>query len=173
MTYNVYDDAHHTERLWPLDPIPVLVTSSEWSALEQGLIQRAELLDALLADLYGARRLIQKGVLPPELIDAHPGFLRPCVGVRHKAPHHLTLYAADLARTPDGIVVIGDRTQAPAGAGYALENRTVLSRVLPSLYRDSHVHRLAVYFRGLRAALHDLNPRGQDDPRVVLLTPGP
>ena len=174
VTYNVYEDTQHTERLWPLDPIPVLVTSSEWSAIEQGLIQRAELLDALLADLYGPRRLIQKGVLPPELIHAHPGFLRPCVGITRARGHHLALYAADLARTPDGqLVVIGDRTQAPAGAGYALENRTVLSRVLPSLYRDSHVHRLAVYFRGLRATLHDLDPRRQDDPRVVLLTPGP
>lgn len=174
VTYNVYDDAQQTERLWPLDPIPVLLTSNEWSVIEQGLIQRAELLDAVLADLYGPRRLMQKGVLPAELIYAHPGFLRPCVGMRLQSPHHLTLYAADLARTPDGqVVVIGDRTQAPAGAGYALENRTVLSRVLPSLYRDSHVHRLAVYFRGLRAALHELNPRRQDDPRVVLLTPGP
>jgi uncharacterized circularly permuted ATP-grasp superfamily protein/uncharacterized alpha-E superfamily protein len=174
VTYNVYDDAQQTERLWPLDPIPVLITSGEWSTIEQGLIQRAELLDALLADLYGPRRLIRKGVLPPELMYAHPGFLRPCAGIQLQARHHLTLYAADLARTPDGqVVVIGDRTQAPAGAGYALENRTVLSRVLPSLYRDSHVHRLAVYFRGVRAALHELNPRRQDDPRVVLLTPGP
>jgi len=174
VTYNVYDDGQHTERLWPLDPIPVLVTSSEWSVIEQGLIQRAELLDALLADLYGPRRLIQKGLLPPELIHAHPGFLRPCSGVTAHGRHYLTLYAADLARTPEGqAVVIGDRTQAPAGAGYALENRTVLSRILPSLYRDSHVHRLAVYFRGMRAALHDLNPRRHDDPRVVLLTPGP
>ena len=80
-TYNVYDDAQRTERLWPRDPIPVLLTSSEWSAIEQGLIQRAELLDAVLADLYGPRRLIQRGVLPPELIYAHPGYLRPCVGV--------------------------------------------------------------------------------------------
>jgi uncharacterized circularly permuted ATP-grasp superfamily protein/uncharacterized alpha-E superfamily protein len=174
VTYNVYDDAQPQERLWPLDPIPVVVTSSEWSAIEQGLIQRAELLDAVLADLYGPRRLMQKGLLPPELIYAHPGFWRPCVGVRGTGHHQLTLYAADLARTPDGqVVVIGDRTQAPSGAGYALENRTVLSRVLPSLYRDSHVHRLAVYFRGLRAALHDLSPRRRDDPRVVLLTPGP
>jgi uncharacterized circularly permuted ATP-grasp superfamily protein/uncharacterized alpha-E superfamily protein len=173
VTYNVYDDVRYKERLWPLDLIPVLLTSGEWSAIEQGLIQRAELLDALLADIYGPRRLLEKGLLPPELIYAHPGFVRPCVGAS-RGNHHLMLYAADLARTPDGqLVVIGDRTQAPSGAGYALENRTVLSRVLPSLYRDSHVHRLAVYFRGMRAALSELNPRRNDDPRVVLLTPGP
>ena len=174
VTYNVYAEAQTTERLWPLDPIPVLVTSTEWSAIEQGLIQRAELFDLLLADLYGPQQLIHKGVLPPELIYAHPGFLRPCWGVSALSPHYLPLYAADLARTPDGnIRVIGDRTQAPSGAGYALENRTVLSRVLPSVYRDSHVHRLALFFRALRTTLHNLDPRHQDNPRIVLLTPGP
>src|SRR4029077_3434714 len=88
--------------------------------------------------------------------------------------HYLPLYAADLVRTPDGQMrVIGDRTQAPSGAGYALENRTVLSRVVPSLYRDSHVHRLALFFRALRTTLHTADPRQQDNPRIVLLTPGP
>ncbi len=174
VTYNVYADAQTMERLWPLDPLPVLVTSAEWSAIEQGLIQRAELFDLLLADLYGPQKLLHKGVLPPELIYAHPGFLRPCWGVGGLGRHHLPLYAADLARTPDGQMrVIGDRTQAPSGAGYALENRTVLSRVLPSLYRDSHVHRLALFFRALRTTLHTVDPRQQDNPRIVLLTPGP
>ena len=174
VTYNVYAETQTTERLWPLDPIPVLLTSAEWSTIEHGLIQRAELFDLLLADLYGSQKLIHKGTLPPELIHAHAGFLRPCSGVGGLNGHHLPLYAADLARTPDGQVwVIGDRTQAPSGAGYALENRTVLSRVLPSLYRDSHVHRLALFFRALRTTLHNLDPRHQDNPRIVLLTPGP
>jgi uncharacterized circularly permuted ATP-grasp superfamily protein/uncharacterized alpha-E superfamily protein len=174
VTYNVYAEAQTTDRLWPLDPIPVLLTSSEWSMIEQGLIQRAELFDLVLADLYGPQKLIHKGVLPPELIYAHPGFQRPCWGVAPRGRHSLPLYAADMARTADGTVhVIGDRTQAPSGAGYALENRTVLSRVLPSVYRDSHVHRLALFFRALRTRLHSLDPRHQDNPRVVLLTPGP
>jgi len=174
VTYNIYDEPQPTERLWPLDPIPVLLTSAEWSVIEHGLIQRAELLDLILADLYGPRRLIRSGSLPAELIFAHPGFLRPCDGLGAGNRRRLLLYAADLARTPDGRMwIIGDRAQAPSGAGYALENRTVLSRVFPSLYRDSHVHRLALFFRAVRATLHELNPRGQDDPRVVLLTPGP
>jgi len=174
VTYNVYDDPERTERPWPLDPWPMLVTSSEWSAIEPGLIQRAELLDALLADLYGARRVLRERLLPPELIAGHPGFLRPCVGVAGRGKHHLQLYAADLVRAPSGEMrVIGDRTQAPSGAGYALENRTILSRVFPSLYRDSHVHRLALFFRGLRMTLHRLAGAGQDNPRIVLLTPGP
>jgi len=174
VTYNVYDEPQPTERLWPLDPLPLLLTSAEWSVIEQGLIQRAEVLDLVLADIYGPRRLLRSGMLPPELICAHPGFLRPCDAVRPTGAHHLQLYAADLARAPDGqMCVIGDRSQAPSGAGYALENRTVLSRVFPSLYRDSHVHRLALYFRALRSTLVGLDPRRHDNPRIVLLTPGP
>ena len=174
VTYNVYSDAQPSERLWPLDPIPVLFPSGDWAAIEQGLIQRAELLDLLLADLYGPRTLIRRGVLPPELIVAHPGFLRPCDGVRLPGRHQLPLYAADLARAPDGRVwVIGDRSQAPSGAGYALENRTVMAHVLPSVYRDSHVHRLALFFRSVRVTLQQLDPRRQENPRVVVLTPGP
>ncbi|MFI5364520.1 MAG: circularly permuted type 2 ATP-grasp protein [Candidatus Binatia bacterium] len=173
VTYNVYDDARKGMRPWPLDPIPLLLTSSEWSSIEQGLIQRAEVLDLLLADIYGPRTLLRAGVLPAELIHAHSGFLRPCDAVTGLGEHRLLLYAADLARTPEGqMMVIGERTQAPSGAGYALENRTVLSRVFPSLYRDAHVHRLALFFRGVRAALNSLAPQ-RDNPRVVLLTPGP
>ncbi|HUI27331.1 MAG TPA: circularly permuted type 2 ATP-grasp protein, partial [Candidatus Kryptonia bacterium] len=173
VTYNVYDDARNVARPWPLDPIPLLLTSDEWSTIEQGLIQRAELLDLLLADIYGPRALVRKGLIPPQLIFAHPGFLRPCDQAIGTGRHRLLLYAADLARAPDGqMMVIGDRTQAPSGAGYALENRTVLSRVLPSVYRDSHVHRLAVFFRGMRTALNHLAAPRRDNPRVALLTPG-
>jgi uncharacterized circularly permuted ATP-grasp superfamily protein/uncharacterized alpha-E superfamily protein len=174
VTYNVYNDPQGTVRLWELDIVPLLVTSQEWSVIEQGLIQRAELFNLILADLYGPRTLIAKGLLPPEVVYTHPGFLLPCVNVRQAGNCHLPLYAADLTRAPDGGVwVIGNRAQAPSGAGYALENRIVLSRVLPSLYRDSHVHRVALFFRALRTTLHALAPQQRDNPRVVLLTPGP
>lgn len=174
VTYNVYDDPQRGERLWPLDPIPVLFSSSEWSQVEQGLSQRAELFSLLLADLYGERRLLRRGVLPPELVFSHPGFLLPCAGEQALSRGGLPLYAADLGRGPDGqFQVIGDRTQSPSGMGYALENRTVLSRIFPSLYRDSHVHRLALFFRGLRGCLARLAPPRAEAPRIVLLTPGP
>jgi uncharacterized circularly permuted ATP-grasp superfamily protein/uncharacterized alpha-E superfamily protein len=174
VTYNVYNDPRGATRLWELDLVPLLVTSQEWSTIERGLTQRAELFNLILADLYGSRTLIAKGVLPPEVVYAHPGFLLPCAGVRPAGNCYLPLYAADIARAPDGgIWVIGDRAQAPSGAGYALENRIVLSRVLPSLYRDSHVHRLALFFRALRSTLSALAPQHRDDPRIVLLTPGP
>ncbi len=117
--------------------------------------------------------MVRRGLVPAELVLSHPGFLRPCVGVCPPR-HPLPLYAVDLARTADGAVVaIGDRAQAPSGSGYALENRIILSRVFPSIYRDSEVHRLALFFRALRATLGSLDPREQDNPRIVLLTPGP
>lgn len=174
VTYNVYDDVQAAERPWALDPLPLMLTSAEWQAIEHGLVQRAELLELVLADLYGPQTLIRRGLLPSEAVFAHVGFAPPCAGVPPPGGRHLPLYAADLARRPDGsFCVLGDRTQAPSGAGYALENRTVLSRVLPSVFRDSHVHRLPLYFRRLRAMLAALAPRSDDPAHVVLLTPGP
>ncbi len=174
VTYNVYGDPEGFERPWQLDPIPVLVPSEEWRDIEVGLQQRAELLDLILKDMYGPQTLIARGLLPPELLYGHAGFLRPCHGMRAPGAHALTLYAADLARGPDGrVCVLSDRTQAPSGAGYALENRVVMARILPSLFRDSHVHRLALFFQNLRASLAALAPRPQTEPRVVVLTPGP
>ncbi len=174
VTYNIYGDPFGLHRPWELDPIPLLIGSEEWAAIESGLIQRAELLNLVLADIYGPRELVKKGLLPLEVVYGHEGFLRPCDKVRSVGAHQLVIYAADLARGPDGRMwVLGDRTQAPSGAGYALENRTVISRIVPSLFRDSQVHRLALFFQALRAALAAAAPRHKDDPRVVVLTPGP
>lgn len=174
VTYNVYGDPRGMSRPWELDPLPLLLRGEEWTELERGLIQRAELLNHILLDLYGPRTVIDKGVLPAALIDGYPGYLLPCHGVELSTPRPLILYAADLTRAPNGCwQVIGDRTQSPSGAGYALENRTVLSRVMPSLFRDSHVHRLAGFFRSLRRALLRLAPRREERARIAVLTPGP
>ena len=175
VTYNVYDDPQGLERSWDLDPVPVLIGSDEWSAVEYALQRRAELFNLILKDLYGPQELLQRGLLPPELVYSHPGFLRPCHPYDESPIHPLTLYAADLVRGRDGrFVVVGDRTQAPSGAGYALENRVVMTRALPSLFRESHVHRLALFFQNLRASLAALAPnRDHEDPNVVVLTPGP
>lgn len=174
VTYNVYGTPDGQNRPWQLDPIPFLIASDEWLGVERGLNERAELLNLILSDLYGPRELIKKGLLPLELIYNHSGFLRPCDGIQLRGQRQLTVYAADLARGPDGqIWVIGDRTQAPSGMGYALENRFAMSRVLPSLFRDSHVHRLAFFFQSLRAGLNAIAPPSSDNPRVVVMTPGP
>ena len=134
VTYNVYPDNRAGGRPWALDLIPVLLTSQEWSGIERGLIQRAELYNLVLADLYGPQKLVKQGLLPLDLIYGHPGFLRACVGISPPAERFLFSYAADFVRSHDGrLWVIGDRAQAPSGAGYALENRLTLSRVFPSL----------------------------------------
>ena len=173
VTYNVYGDPRGMDRPWQLDAIPLLIPGAEWRALESGLRQRARLLDLILADLYGPQRLLREGWLPPELVFAHPGFLRPCRGATPPANRFLHLHAADLARSPDGRWwVLGDRTQAPSGMGYAVENRLALSRSLPELFRDCRVARLAPFFATLRATLIKLAPRHRDNPRIVLLTPG-
>ncbi|MGK2913766.1 MAG: circularly permuted type 2 ATP-grasp protein [Porticoccaceae bacterium] len=170
-TYNVSSEPL-ASRTWALDPVPLLIESEEWSTIEAGLIERAELLDLVLKDIYGPRELIRRGLVPPELIYSHPGFLRQCQGIQLPGDQQLIFHAVDMVRGANGeIRIIGDRTQAPSGAGYALENRSVMSRVLPSLFRDSHVHRLSMFFHTLRLKLTGLAPAG-DIPQVVILTPG-
>ncbi|WP_082191461.1 circularly permuted type 2 ATP-grasp protein [Cellvibrio sp. pealriver] len=170
-TYKIYDEPDANQS-WQLNPIPLLINSDEWNQIETGLIERAELFNLLLQDIYGERKLIRQGVIPPELLFSHQGFLRPCHRVSLSGPHQLILHGVDLVRAPDGHMrVMADRTQAPSGAGYALENRTVMNRVFPSLFRDSHVHRLSLFFSRLRQRLQELNPNG-GIARIVVLTPG-
>ena len=174
VTYNVYGDPEGIDRPWVLDPVPLLVPPPEWARIEAGLIQRARLFNLILADIYGPQRLLRDGLLPPALVFANPNFLRPCHGIPVPRQIYLHLHAADLARSPDGQWwVLSDRTQAPSGAGYALENRIVLSRILPDEFRDCQVQRLAPFFRVQLDTLRGLAPHNRDNPNVVLLTPGP
>lgn len=166
-----YSSVKKNHRPWQLDPIPMLMSQQEWEHIERGLIQRAELMSLLFNDLYGDKESLRKGLLPIELIAGHPNFLRPCVGIKQIPRHRLPFYAVDLVRASSGeLWAMADRTQMPAGAGYALENRLVMSRVLPSLFRDSHVHRLSLFFRTLRSTLASMSNR--DDHRIVMLTAG-
>jgi uncharacterized circularly permuted ATP-grasp superfamily protein/uncharacterized alpha-E superfamily protein len=172
ITYNIYGDPLGANRPWKIDIVPYLLSADEWRFLEKGIIQRAELLSLLLQDLYGPQQLIANGHFPAALLYANPAFLRPLVGVRVPAHSYLHMLAVDLARSPDGEWwVLADRTQAPSGSGYALENRTIVADVLPDLFRTSNVLRLAPFFRAQREALISLTQRS--NPRIVLLTPGP
>ena len=174
VTHNVYGDPNGLDRPWSLDFIPLLISAAQWEVVSEGLIQRARLLDRLLADLYGPADTVFSGVLPPDLLWANPGFLRPCHGIRLPQGRWLHVYAADLVRNEHGqFEVLSDRTQAPSGAGYTLENRIVLSRSLPSVYRKCKVQRLAPFFVSLRETLAELAPANHENPRIVLLTPGP
>ena len=174
VTYNVYADPKGADRPWELDPLPLILSSAEWQELAGAVMQRARLLNAVLQDLYGPQDLLRDGSLPPALVFGHNNFLWPCQGVRPPGDTYLHLYAADLARSPDGRWwVIADRTQGPSGAGYALENRTIVARVFPEQFRDLHVQHLAFFFRELQDSLACWAPRGEDPPLTVLLTPGP
>ena len=174
ITYNVYGDSRGMERPWQLDPIPFVIAPEEWQKLETGLIQRATLLNKILADCYGNQELIRSRWLAPALIFGQPDFLRPCHGIKVPGDSFLHFYAADLSRSPDGRWwVVSDRTQIPTGAGYALANRLVTSRILPESFRDNHVHRLAGFFLAMQDSLAKLSPRQADKARVVMLTPGP
>ncbi|HEY9066953.1 MAG TPA: circularly permuted type 2 ATP-grasp protein [Burkholderiaceae bacterium] len=178
ITYNVYADPKGADRPWEVDPLPLILSSQEWETIEAGIAQRAELLNRVLADIYGPQELLRSGAIPAPVVFGHGGFLRPVQGIRPPGGVHLFHYAADLARSPDGHWwVVGDRTQAPSGAGYALENRLVVSRVFPQMFRDLNVQHLASFFGALRDSLLRWAPRGhgpgESNPLVVLLTPGP
>jgi len=173
VTYNVYGDTQKLTRPWRLDPVPLLISSEDWSLIEAGLKQRAELLNLILKDIYGKQQLLKKGLLPSELVLAHDGFLHPCVGALPHLQRELIVYSANLARGQNGrMLVLDDRSQAPSGAGYALENRTVMTRVLPDIFRETQVHRLSGFFKALRKGLADIAPHNKEDPRIVILTPG-
>jgi uncharacterized circularly permuted ATP-grasp superfamily protein/uncharacterized alpha-E superfamily protein len=174
VAYNIYNDPSGQSRPWELDPIPKIISAKEWEIINTGLIQRAELFDLILKDIYGPQTLIKEGIIPQELIYLHPGFIRSCVNVKLPGTQHLILYAADMARGHDGrLWVISDRTQAPSGAGYALENRHAMSTVLPEFFNNLQVKRLSPYFDALQNALTAIAPHKTDNPRVVILTPGP
>lgn len=174
VTYHVYGDKRGADRQWSLDPLPVLIDSAAWRDLEIGLIQRAELLEAILRDIYGARQLVREGLLPALFLYSHPGFQRACAGTLDGVTRVLQVYSADLARGPDGSFrVVSDRCQNPSGYGYALENRMVLGRVLPSLFRHLGVHRLAPFYQSLRRGLMQAAPHGVEHPQIALLSPGP
>jgi uncharacterized circularly permuted ATP-grasp superfamily protein/uncharacterized alpha-E superfamily protein len=186
VTYNVQADADGKQRPWDLNVLPLIVPHEEWSGIEAAVIQRATLLNRILGDVYGKQDMLREGLLPPALVHGHAGFLRPCHGMRHHDDIALHFYAVDLARAPDGRWwVMADRTQAPSGAGYALENRSIITPTFPDLLRELKVQPLARFFRTLRDSLEHYGRlcaaggdvpaplRDGEMPLIVLLTPGP
>ncbi len=178
VTYNVYADPQGADRPWALDSLPFVLPEAEWQAIEAGVAQRARLLNALLADIYGPQRLIAEGHVPAELPYGHPNYLWPCQGLKPLGGNWLHVYAADLARAPDGRWwLLADRTQAPSGAGYALENREILEQVHPEAIPEMGVRRVRGFFGTLREMLlsADRERAGRDGetPLAVILTPGP
>ncbi|MBY0510271.1 MAG: circularly permuted type 2 ATP-grasp protein [Rhodospirillaceae bacterium] len=185
VTYTVYGDpqniAQSNERLWPLDIMPLLISAEEWRSISAGALQRARLLNTVLGDIYGARRCVADGVLPPMLLEGNPAFLRPCHDLKPIGGTYLHLYAADLGRAANGQwCVLADRTETPSGAGYALENRSVIGRVLADCMDPTvggtRIAPLTPFFNTFRDGLLALAPPNRvtrEAPRIVLLTPGP
>jgi uncharacterized circularly permuted ATP-grasp superfamily protein/uncharacterized alpha-E superfamily protein len=172
VTYNVYADPQGADRPWALDPLPFVLPAAEWETIAAGVAQRARLLNELLADLYGAQRLLAEGHIPAELPFGHPNYLWPCHGLRPADGRWLHVYAADLARAPDGRWwLLADRTQAPSGAGYALENREILEQVHPEAIGDMGVRRVRGFAGHLRSTL--MGAAWDESPLAVILTPGP
>jgi uncharacterized circularly permuted ATP-grasp superfamily protein/uncharacterized alpha-E superfamily protein len=170
--FRQYGDTGSTEREWPLSHVPVILEAAEWRGIAEGLIQRANLLEAVAADLYGPNRLVAEGHLPAELVAGSREWLRPLVGVAPRGGHHLHFLAFEIGRGPDGAWwVLGDRAQAPSGAGFALENRVATARVHADLFAGAQVERLAGFFRTFRDALQELG--GDPAARAAILTPGP
>jgi len=158
---------------WRLDPLPLVVGEAEWATMEAGLVQRSTLLDAVLTDLYGSGKLIENGLLPGELIYQHPDYLRPAHGITIPGAHQLFFHALDVCRDVTGeFQALGDRTQAPSGAGYAMADRRAVSKVLPDLFRRTAPRGLSAFFHTMRSALASIAPSEAEDPRVVVLTPG-
>jgi len=172
--FRQYTEGSSALRDWPFSPIPVLIAEAEWDRLAEGLTQRANLLEALMADLYGPATVIGRGLLPPQLVAQNPEWLRPLVGVPPRSGHHLHILAFEVGRSPDGSwLVLGDRTQAPSGPGFALENRMASTRVYPKLFPKANVRRLAGVFRAFRDHLQEMRGAGgQRGGQAAILTPG-
>ena len=172
VTYNVYDDKAGEQRPWQLDIVPFILSPGDWSKIEAAVIQRAQLAEMILRDVYGPQQLIRSNVLPPHLVTGHPQFLRALCGAAPAHGVHVHLYSADLARGPDGNwKVMASRADAPGGLGYALENRLVVAQTFPESFGDMRVARLAAFFNAYKESVLELGQSRRD--RAVLLTPGP
>lgn len=175
--YRQYSNDPMQEREWPLSHIPVILHEDEWSDICAGLTQRAEVLEQVMADLYGPARLVSDGHLPAQLVASNPQWLRPMVGVPPAGGHYLHFLAFEIGRSPDGSwFVLGDRTQAPSGAGFALENRMAMGRIFPEKFPRDFIHRLAGFFGDFRRAMEGLAVTGNNtglNASIGIMTPGP
>jgi uncharacterized circularly permuted ATP-grasp superfamily protein/uncharacterized alpha-E superfamily protein len=173
VTYNVYADEGGPQRPWSLGLFPLILSAQSWTQIETGVTQRVRLLDRVMADVYGPQELVAQGLLPPALVQGHPGYLRAMHGVQPVGGTHLHIAAFDLARGPDGNWwVVSQRTQAPSGLGYLLENRLAVSRLFPQAFESLQVQRLAGTYRALMESMKSMSPAGHDA-HIALLTPGP
>ena len=174
VTYNIYNDPEGNNRRWNLDPIPLVLTSTEWDEISKGLKQRAKLLNLIFKDLYTDQRLIKEGIVPAEIIFAHKSFIPEVFNFENKDYYSMRFYATDISRGPDGkFWVINDKTQSPSGLGYAIENRLTMNSISDDLYPNVEILKMAKFIEGFKNMLKSLSTSNQDNPLIALLTPGP
>jgi uncharacterized circularly permuted ATP-grasp superfamily protein/uncharacterized alpha-E superfamily protein len=173
ITYNVYAAADQPQRPWSLDLFPLMLDHRDWQQIEAGVMQRMQLLERIMADAYGPQQLVLQGQLPAALVQGHPAYLPAMHGVAPVGGRYLSLAAFDLARGPDGLWwLLSQRTQAPSGLGYLLENRQIVSRQFPQAFEALPVQRLAETYRTLIDGIKARSPAGSSA-HIALLTPGP
>jgi uncharacterized circularly permuted ATP-grasp superfamily protein/uncharacterized alpha-E superfamily protein len=174
VTYNVYNDPKGLNRPWSLNIIPFIIEQQEWKSIEKGLQQRAELLNLILKDIYGKRELIKNKIIPPEVVYSNLGFLRNCDQIKYNSSKNLLMHSADLARGPDGRMwVVNDRTEAPSGMGYSLENRFSVRRSAPDLFKNIPIEQPFSFFKDFHQLLIDSAPTKKENTTIIILTPGP
>jgi uncharacterized circularly permuted ATP-grasp superfamily protein len=174
VTFNVYGDNEGEERIWPFDPIPRLIPGQVWAGLEAGLIQRARALNAFIADIYGDAQIIKDEIIPRDLIIGSPQFRHAAAGIKPPGGVYVTVAGIDLVRGADGrFHVLEDNLRTPSGVSYVIENRRMMTRLLPELIRALRVKSVENYPADLLACLREIAPGGISNPNVALLTPGP
>jgi uncharacterized circularly permuted ATP-grasp superfamily protein len=174
VTFNVYGDLHGVEKIFPFDPIPRVIDADTWAGLEAGLIQRVRALNAFIADIYGDGCIMKDGVVPRDLILGCPQFRRGAVGIRPPLGNFVTVAGIDLIRGPDGrFFVLEDNLRTPSGVSYVIENRVVMTRLMPDLIRACRVRSVERYPADLLQSLSEMSPSGKSNPTIAILTPGP
>jgi uncharacterized circularly permuted ATP-grasp superfamily protein len=174
VTFNVYGEQRGVERIFPFDPIPRVIDAPTWAELEAGLIQRLRALNAFVGDVYGAGAILNDGVVPRDLVLGCPQFRRAAVGIRPPLGNFITVGGIDIVRGADGrFMVLEDNVRTPSGVSYVIENRVVMTRLMPDLIRASQVRSVERYPADLLQSLSEMAPHGNSHPTIALLTPGP
>jgi uncharacterized circularly permuted ATP-grasp superfamily protein len=174
VTFNVYGEQRGVERIFPFDPIPRVIDAETWTALEAGLIQRLRALNAFVGDVYGEGAIMKDGIIPRDLVLGCPQFRRAAVGIKPPLGNFVTVGGIDIVRGADGrFMVLEDNVRTPSGVSYVIENRVVMTRLMPDLIRASQVRSVERYPADLLQSLSEMAPHGNSRPTIALLTPGP
>src|ERR1700731_440984 len=174
VTFNVYGEQRGVERIFPFDPIPRVIDAQTWTELEAGLIQRMRALNSFVGDVYGAGAIMNDHIVPRDLVLGCPQFRRAAVGIKPPMGNFVTVAGIDIVRGADGrFYVLEDKARTPSGVSYVIENRLVMTRLMPDLMRSCRVRSVERYPADLLQCLIEQAPGGKSNPTIALLTPGP